>query len=174
MSRILFISGTVGVGKTAIGMAASDILAEREVPHAFVDRDALCTSWPPVDRFNEATALRNLVSIWTNFRDQGIDRLIVAGVLERSADVERYVDALGEPIVICRLVAPQPVREARLRARDEGTSLDRHLARTVELERIVEAAGLEDFTVHNDGRPRREVAAEVLDRAGWFPSAASR
>ena len=164
---ILFVIGTVGVGKTSVGAAASDILSEREIPHAFVDRDALCASWPPVERFNEATALRNLALVWTTYREQGIDRLIVAGVLETREDVRRYEDALGEPIMICRLAAPLPARQAWLRARDEGGSLDWHLARTVELEAIVEAAALEDFVVHNDGRTRRDVALDMLRTAGW-------
>jgi hypothetical protein len=38
----------------------------------------------------------------------------------------------------------------------------------VELERILDEARLEDFIVSNDDRPVREVALEVLERAGWL------
>jgi hypothetical protein len=47
-----------------------------------------------------------------------------------------------------------------------GAGLQWHLRRSEELETILEAARLEDFMVSNDGRPVREVAIEVLTRAG--------
>jgi hypothetical protein len=48
-----------------------------------------------------------------------------------------------------------------------GPSRDWHLVRTVELERILDRLAAEDFAVENGDRPVREVALEVLVRAGW-------
>jgi hypothetical protein len=48
--------------------------------------------------------------------------------------------------------------------------LDWHLGRTVELERILDEARLEEFLVVNEGRTVGEVAHEVLARAGWLAS----
>jgi len=45
------------------------------------------------------------------------------------------------------------------------------LARTVELEETLDRLAAEDFAVANDGRPAPEVAAEVLERAGWSHTA---
>lgn len=51
----VFITGTVGVGKTAIAEVVGDLLVDRGVPHAVVGLDQLRRCWPPVgDRFNFA------------------------------------------------------------------------------------------------------------------------
>lgn len=44
---LLLLSGTVGVGKTSVVAEICEILSAREVPHTFVDLDALTCSWPP-------------------------------------------------------------------------------------------------------------------------------
>ena len=172
---LLILSGSVGVGKTTVGSAISGILAAAEIPHAFVDRDALSSSWPPVGRFNEEIGYRNLTDVWRNFRDAGATRLILSGVMETRDDVERCRSAVpGAAIALCRLQASRATREARIRAREGGASREWHLARTVELEEILEGAELEDFRVQNDGRPANVVAREVLARAGWHPPSAER
>ena len=148
---LLVLSGPVGVGKTTVGYAISDILSAAEIPHAFVDRDALSSSWPPMGRFNEEIGYRNLTDVWRNFREAGATRLILSGVMETPDDVERCRSTVpGAAIVLCRLQASQATREARIRAREEGAGREWHLARTVELEEILERAGLEDFRVEND------------------------
>lgn len=166
---VLLVSGTVGVGKTAVAAEMSDILSSRKVPHAFIDRDALGHSWPPRGRFNEELAFQNLAAVWANFRAAGAERLIVACVVESQDDLRRFEAAVpGASIVLCRLTAPQKKREARLRGREVGSGLAWHLARTVELERILLDGGLEDFRVENDDRTLDAVAREVLERAGWL------
>ena len=48
------------------------------------------------------------------------------------------------------------------------------LARSRELDAILNATGVEDFIVDNDGdRPITEVVREVLTRADWLRSAMS-
>jgi hypothetical protein len=42
------------------------------------------------------------------------------------------------------------------------------VARARELQQVLDAAQLEDFTVVNDGRSVTDVAHEVLQRAGWL------
>ncbi len=42
-----------------------------------------------------------------------------------------------------------------------------HMMRTAELERILDRGCCEDFAVENGSRTVREVALEVLTRAGW-------
>ncbi|MEX2393037.1 MAG: hypothetical protein WD826_01025 [Actinomycetota bacterium] len=166
---VLIVAGTVGVGKTSVGYAASHILSTHEMPHAFVDKDGLCVSWPPQGRFNDDMAFRNLASMWRNFADAGAERLISAGVVEERADLDRYREAIpGALITVCWVRASQAAREARLRGRDEGESLAWHLARTVELEAIVEAARVHDFEVWNEDRPMLDTAQEVLVKARWI------
>jgi hypothetical protein len=166
---VLIISGTVGVGKTSLGWAASDILIERQVRHAFIDRDALTASWPRLGRFNTELAYRNLASVWRNFSEAGAERLIVSGVIELADDLDRVRAAVdGAAIQVCWVRAPQPIREARLRGRDQGKSLDWHLARTIELEMILETVQLHDFILWNEDRSMEDAATEMLHAANWI------
>ena len=168
---LLVLSGPVGVGKTAVGGAISDLLAEARIPHAFVDLDALSVSWPTRGRFNAALVDLNLAAVWNNFRAAGATRLIVSGVMETRDDLDRCRRAVpGAAIVLCRLRAAQATREARIRGREQGAVCEWHLARTVELEEILERAALEDYCVENGGPAATVVAREVLARAGWLPS----
>lgn len=167
---VLVLNGSVGAGKTTIGGAISCVLASVGVPHAFVDRDALCVSWPQSGRYNEDVANENLAAVWTNFRARGAERLVVASVLESTDDLKSVRDAVpGAAIVVCRLRASGAVRETRLHAREHGISREWHLARSVELEIILNRAAMDDFSVDNDSRSPDAVAHEVLARAGWPP-----
>jgi len=167
---VLAISGPVGVGKSTVLVEIHDVLSSAGVPHACLERDALAYSWPERGYFNEETAIENLAAVWANFRAAGAERLAVAGVVERAADLEGYRRAIpGARITVCRLTAAAATRATRLRTREVGAGLEWHLRRTEELEAILDAARLEDFTVDNGARPIREVALEVLTRAGWLP-----
>ncbi|HEY2550425.1 MAG TPA: hypothetical protein VGI64_07595 [Streptosporangiaceae bacterium] len=168
----LVITGTTGAGKTAVAAEINDILAELKVPNAAVDLDALVWQWPSTSPWNGDLMFENLASLWPNYRAHGATRLILARVLEDSAELARYRSAVpGAEITVCRLTAPESLRLRRLRQRmPPGPSRDWHLARSVELDGILEQAGCEDFLVVNGDRPVREVALEVLARAGWVPS----
>jgi hypothetical protein len=168
----LLITGTVGAGKSTVAAEISDVLADLKIPNAAVDLDALRWQWPPTSEWNGDLMFENLAALWPNYQAHGATRLILAGVLEDPAELIRYRAAVpGAEITVCRLVAPEAVRLDRLHGRmPAGPSRDWHLGRTVELERILDRLGVEDFAVENGDRPVREVALEVLDRAGWADS----
>ncbi len=166
---VILLSGSVGVGKTAVLAEIHQILSELSVPHACVERDALACSWPAERRFNDVLALRNLRAVWANFRAAGATRLIIAGVVESFDDLEGYRRAVpGSSITTCRLMASEATRLHRLRSREHGAGLDWHLERTVKLEEILDAVRLEDFVVTNENQALRSVASEVLVRAKWI------
>ncbi len=172
---VLALSGSVGVGKTSVLAEMHDVLIGLEMPHACIERDALAYSWPTRGYYNQDVSLLNIASVWSNFSAGGAERLVIAGVIERAADLDGYRRAVpGAEIVVCRLVAPVATRIARLKGREHGAGLAWHLDRTVELDHILDAARLDDFVVGDDARPLRDVALEVLTRAGWLPPAASR
>src|SRR4051794_29980374 len=50
-----------------------------------------------------------------------------------------------------------------------GRSRERRLARTIELDGVLDLAHIEDFTVSNDDRTPRDIASEVVTRARWIP-----
>jgi adenylylsulfate kinase len=165
----LLLSGTVGAGKSTIGGEISDVLAELEIPNAFVDLDGLIWQWPSTSTWNNDLMFENLASLWPNYRSHGSTHLILARVLEDPTDLDRYREAVTDAeITVCRLIADERVRVERLRQRMQpGPLLDWHLDRTSELHGILERAAFEDFVVVND-RPVREVALEVLTLAGWI------
>lgn len=92
--------------------------------------------------------------------------------LKIRAELDRYRTAVpGAEITVCGLTTPERLRLERLHERmPPGPSRDWHLARTVELEGILADRAYEDFEVENGDRPIRDVALEVLSRAGWLPS----
>jgi adenylylsulfate kinase len=165
----LLITGTVGVGKSTVAAEISDVLADLKIPNAAVDLDALRCQWPPTSAWNGDLMFENLAALWPNYRAHGATHLILAAVLEDPAELVRYRAAVpGAEITVCRLIAPETVRLDRLRGRmPSGPSRDWHLGRTVELERILGRLAVEDFTVENGDRPVRDVAVEVIVRAGW-------
>lgn len=164
----LLVSGTVGSGKSTVAAGIGEILSQRGVSHVVLDLDLLLQLWSPTASWDDLL-FANLASLWSNYAAQGIDRLVLAHVLEDPADLERYRQAVpGAEITVCRLLATHERRINRLRSRMQpGPSLDWHLERTGELEAILVTVSAEDFTVSNDDRPVRDVALEVLRRAGW-------
>jgi hypothetical protein len=167
---VLLLTGTVGVGKTTIAFEIVDTLAEMRIPNAAVDLDGLTAQWPPSSKWNADLMFENLAVLWPNYRDHGVTHLVLANVLEDGAELERYAVAVpGAALTVVRLVAPHATRVERLVGRmPPGQSRDWHLHRTDELEDILERAAYEAFTVENGSRPTREVALEVLTRAGWI------
>jgi hypothetical protein len=167
---VLVLSGSVGVGKTATLIEIHDILEKSEVPHGCVERDALGYSWPPQGRFNERIVELNLLCVSRTFLAAGAERLVIAGVIETPHDLEVYRRCIPKAeIQVCRLTAKLDLRRERLRSREKGAGLDWHLERTLELDLVLDEAGINDFSVDNSDRPLREVASEVLARAGWPP-----
>ncbi|HYN81864.1 MAG TPA: hypothetical protein VES88_10215 [Gemmatimonadaceae bacterium] len=168
MIPLLVITGTVGVGKSAVLDEIHNILRAAEIPHACLDLDALAMSWPERGRFNRDVVLGNLEILWANFRRVGAERLVLATVLEEPEDLSACANAIAcaKPTV-CQLTTAESIRSARLRSREIGAGLEWHLQRTVELQRILDARSRPDFIVTNDDRPIREVGLEILERAGW-------
>jgi hypothetical protein len=166
----LLITGTVGVGKSAVAAEINDALAALKVPNAAVDLDALVWQWPSTSRWNDDLLFENLAALWPNYAAHGATSLILARVLEGPAELTRYAAAVpGAEITVCRLVAPEDLRVNRLLGRmPPGPSRDWHLARTVELDAILDRLSCADFVVENGDRPIRDVALDVLTGAHWI------
>lgn len=173
MTPVLIVTGTVGSGKTAVASEASEILERAGMAHAWVDLDALsqCYPRPADDRFHSRLMTRNLACVWGNCAGAGAKRLVLSGVIENASDLARIASAVpeAEPVVV-RLRTPPDLVEERLRARHATVSgLAWHLARSPELESVMDDARLPGGVVVNDERSVEEVAAEVLRVAGWQP-----
>lgn len=168
MAAALFLNGTVGSGKSATADAAGELLAERGIPHAVIDLDALRRVWPAPadDPFHTALELENLRAYAANAVDAGARVLVLAGVLEEAPMLQRYEDAVAGPVTLVRLLAEADETQRRLRARHaaDPDGLAWHLARRGELEAVLDAAALPGATIRTDGRTPREVATEALAR----------
>lgn len=172
-ARALLVTGTVGAGKTSAADALGDLLADARVPNAVLDLDWLRRSWPspPGDPFNSAMAVRNLRSVARNYLEAGAVRLVLAGVIESLEERRRYREALGVELTVCRLrVEPATLRRRLTRRHDDDEARLRwHLARSGELDGILDEAGVEDVTVHVTDDSPAQVAAAVLTATGWAP-----
>jgi hypothetical protein len=167
---VLLLTGTVGVGKTTIALEINDTLTEMKIPNAAIDLDGLTAQWPSSSQWNAELMFENLTLLWPNYQRHGVTHLVLAHVLEDHAELDSYRIAVpGADITVVRLVSPESTRIERLVGRmPPGPSRDWHLHRTAELEDVLERAAYEDFIVDNGHRPVREVALEILRRAGWI------
>jgi adenylylsulfate kinase len=168
----LLITGTVGAGKTSVAAAAGEILAEAHIPHAVIDLDELGRSWPtpPDDPFNLTLELQNLASVAHNYLAAGARRLVMAGVVETTAERARYRQAVGVELCVCRLRADMAELHRRLRVRHAGAdgAMRWHLDRAGQLDKILDSSKVDDFEIVSGGVPLVHVATAALSRAGWI------
>jgi hypothetical protein len=166
--KVLIISGSMGAGKTAAMGEASDVLLSRHINHAAIDLDIVATPLLP-ERLSHDVYLKNVASLFDNCRSAGIERALVAVVIENAIQLEELRTAShATEIIVCRLTAAQQTMAARLRTRDPGVRQEEFVERSRMLDAILTAAGVEDFSIDNDGRDVTAVATELLQRAGWI------
>ena len=166
---VLVITGPVGVGKTATALALSDCLDDRDVPHALIDLDWLrwCHPSPTEDRFHIRLGLQNLAAVWPHYHAAGARRLILADVVESREAVAEYRQAIpGAILQVVRLRAPLATIHQRLRDRETAATLDWYLHRAAELDQLMDAQQIGDISVDTEGKTPKEVALDVLTRAG--------
>jgi adenylylsulfate kinase len=162
----LLITGTVGAGKTSVAEMVGHLLSEAGVPNAVIDLDWLRRSWPSSagDRFNLAMeygtcdrwpATTSTPALSGSF-SPGSSRPTSTGTVTRTHSV-------------CRLRVDPPVVRARLARRHEGegAALQWHLDRSEELDTVLEAAGIEDFSVRASDLSISLAAAAVIRGVGW-------
>ena len=163
------LSGPPGVGKTSVGWRVFDRCTDLGQHPAFADLDLLGAAWPAPEDDPHQSRLKaaNLAAVWSNYRQAGSRRLIVAGVVENLDERRRLEDATGGSVVICRLDAPDTELAQRLhgRARESGADLTDLVARASELSAQLVADDVSDYSVDTAGRTIDDVTADVL--AHW-------
>jgi hypothetical protein len=115
-------------------------------------------------------ALRNLRSVARNYQDAGAVRIVLAGVIETRNGRDRHEDALGVPLSVCRLRVDLGLMRAMLAQRHEGEGavLQRYLARSGELDTVLETAAIEDFVVDATALSISSTGTTVFSAAGWL------
>ena len=166
--KVLILSGSMGAGKTSVMGEASDVLVSRQINHAAIDLDIVATPLLP-EPLSHHVYLKNVTALFNNCRSAGIDRLLVAAAIENATQLEELrVASRAAEIIVCRLTAAHQTMAARLRTRDPGVRREEFVERSRMLDAILTAAGVEDFSIDNDGRDVTAVATELLQRAGWI------
>lgn len=113
---VLIITGPVGVGKSTIAAAASELLDRRRVSHALVEADWLRWLYPrsATDPFETALGLENLAAVWNNYKAAGAKRLILVDVVESREALAACLSAIqGAEVTVVRLASdysPPPGR----------------------------------------------------------------
>jgi adenylylsulfate kinase len=165
---VILISGSMGSGKTTVLAEASDLLAASGLVHAAIDLDTLGIAHLP-DGARDDLTCRNLASVWNNYAAAGVTRLLLAGAVESRAELDRIRNAIPDSdVVVCRLTGQLSTMQQRVSVREPGMLREKFVARVAELEAVLAQAGLEDFSLTNDGASVTDVARELLARAGWM------
>ncbi|HJQ08149.1 MAG TPA: hypothetical protein VJ836_01555 [Candidatus Saccharimonadales bacterium] len=170
---VLNIIGPVGIGKTSVAFAISDILQsdhDEVLPHALIDLDDVRREWPAPegDRFNMTLGFKNLAAVWRNYQEAGAKCLIIPSVMESPDDFDKIRVAVpGADIFVVRLVAPLHVNHERIRGREKSEGgLTWHLERSTQLARELEEKKLEHITIDTEGRQPDEIAREIVKHWG--------
>jgi molybdopterin-guanine dinucleotide biosynthesis protein len=168
----ILVTGPVGVGKTTLIAEMSAVLGEAQVPHAAVDFDHLTASFPrPAsdDQWGTQLGFANLAAIWRNYQAAGARRLLIARVIEARPELEGFRTAVpGAEITVVRLRASLATLHTRLRGRGQGSGLQWHLDRAVELGPQMDESPVEDLLVQTEDRDPTTMAREILVELGWL------
>lgn len=170
---VLFIGGRSGSGKSTIGWACHQLLAEKMIMNALIEGDTLDQAWPqpwPAHPLAE----RNLAAMWRNFVDLGHTRMIYTNTAAVFPGAQRtLVEAIAtvrSPVrgVSVVLTASDATVRERLGRREVGASVDWHIDRSDRVAREIEA-GVPATTarVATDGRTGTSIAAEIIALTGW-------
>lgn len=166
---VLIVNGTIGSGKSTIGLAINEILEREEVPHVYLDLDRLTDCYPKKGPFNDEIMFESLAALWPVYASAGADRLILARVVEDRSELESYERALGEcSFTVALVTASETTRRTRISGREFGDSLKWHLDRSRQLDQILINSDAYDFAVHNEDNEPLKVANGILKRCGWI------
>ncbi|MEL3947833.1 hypothetical protein AABC07_19415 [Streptomyces sp. LNU-CPARS28] len=170
--EVVLIGGRSGVGKSSVGWEVAAQLAAADIGHALIEGDFLDAVHPAPagDPHRSRLTCRNLAALWANYADLGCRRLVytnTAGVLP--SEEWLFTEAIGRPrIVRILLTATDATAEQRLREREVGSELERHLRRSAFMARHLDDLVPPDtHRVPTDGRTVGDIAADVIRRAGW-------
>ena len=169
---VLVVTGTIGVGKTAIAMTMSEILHDRGIRHGLLEVDWLGEVYPapyPEDPYSTRFAMKNLAAIWPHYLEVAITRAIVTMTIENQEELNDLKTALpSAEVIVVRLEASPQTRAERIRRRELGTLLHHFLEKTGPLAEQMESFGIGDLVVQNDDQTPHAVANEILRRIGWL------
>jgi gluconate kinase len=168
-TRVLFLGGRSGVGKSTVAFELSRQLEAVGVAHALIEGDNLDQAFPQPWRNGTPMAERNLAAMWGNYRDAGYTRLIYTNTVS-VLQIDELVAAIGGTVrpTGVLLLASDATAEARLSRRESGVGLKEHVERSRTADsRLRSTAPKRVHRLTTDGLSATEVATAVLDVTGW-------
>lgn len=167
-SEILFIGGRAGVGKSSVGSEVHAQLSAARVWHAFIEGDNLDLAYPPP--WEHHLAERNLAAVWSNYRALGYRRLIYVNTASVRV-MDSLTAAMGDSpdVTAVLLTCRDATARSRLAQREIGGALEVHIERgKVASRELDKLAPVWVHRVPTDDRTVADIAAEVIDLAGWI------
>ncbi|MEU4541521.1 hypothetical protein AB0G15_42505 [Streptosporangium sp. NPDC023825] len=164
---LLWLSGPTGVGKSTVGWEVFAQLSRAGVKTAFVDVDQISLCYPMPEGVTHRLRARNLAAMWPNFRQEGVQCLVLAGFVDTPEEVREYTALLPEAaFTVCRLRVDSAELKERFLARGWRPDLVQ--------EAVVEAEALErsdyaDVCVDTGGLGVSEAARLICERVGGWP-----
>lgn len=172
---VIVLSGPVGVGKTTVADAISEILRAKSIHHAVIDLDNLRYAFPRPsnDYFHSALGYKNLAAVWKNYKKVGVTCVIIPNVMEERTDIEHIKKAIpGAHVIVVRLQATLEIIHNRLKDREKSEkSLNWHLNRATQLHNQLAQSKVEDFVVDIGDKTPNVIAEEILLRSGLLSEA---
>ncbi|MEM9269975.1 MAG: hypothetical protein AAGA78_13670, partial [Pseudomonadota bacterium] len=152
------------------GAALSRQMRQEDVPHCFVDMDALTHTYPRADHdpFGTQIALAALTPLWSKASAAGARHLIVPRVIERRAEAEAIAQATEHgSYTLIRLCADEDTLHSRLREREPEEEHAWYLNRATQLVASHEHAALENLCLDTTDKLVSEVATEIRSYLSW-------
>ncbi len=173
-TQLLVIGGRSGVGKSSVAFALHDLLVDADIRHAVVEGDALDLAHPTP--WEHQLAERNLAAVWANYRALGYRRLIYTNTVSVLA-ADALAAAMGdEPRITAVLLRASDESTAdRLKRREQGESLRRHLERSARSAGYLDKYAQENVhRIDTDGRDPGSIATTIATMLGWVPGDRAR
>ncbi|GIG07705.1 methyltransferase domain-containing protein [Catellatospora coxensis] len=169
--EVLFIGGRSGVGKSTVSAEVCVRLEAAGIAHVQLEGDFLGQVFPAPagDPDRSRIVLDNLAAVWHNFAALGYRRLVYTNTVS-VLYADELAEALDAPVKIVRvlLTASDEVANERLAARELGSGLDVHVARSARAAAWLDRDAPADVVrVGTDGRSVVDIAAEVVAATGW-------
>jgi gluconate kinase len=167
----LLIGGRAGVGKTTVGWEVSAQLRAAQIAHALVEGDNLdqVHPAPPDDPARTKITEDNLAALWRNYAAVGCRRLIYVNTVS-VLEPDLIARAMGGTprITAILLTADDTTTRHRLSAREIGSQLHPHLARSAKMASYLDStAPAWVIRIPTDGREVTDIAREIITAANW-------
>ena len=165
--QVIVITGPPGVGKSTTAIAVSDVLAQRDIPHAMIDMDHVRWLVPgsESDPRNVQMGLKHLSILTESYRMAGAQVLILADVVAAEEPHAMFKQAIPDSgVTIVRLRLPLVTIRERIAEREPEGQHDWFMDKAALVSRVYDELDVGDLVVDCLEKSPEEIARELLGR----------